>query len=163
MKIFHEDMYSFIYGNEAREENEDGECIGLGLGSQICQNFAIFYPNRLDHYMEKCGSCGRFNDDFYVIVHTKEDAKTCLNGIYKIVDELGLEINEKKTRIVKATHVITYLKTRFNLLRNGEVIRRPNRKSITRERKKHKKLKKKLDEGIITFSKVTNSYGSFKG
>ena len=58
--------------------------------------------------------------------------------IYKIVDELGLEINEKKTRIVKATHVITYLKTRFNLLRNGEVIRRPNRKSITRERKKLK-------------------------
>ena len=83
--------------------------------------------------------------------------------IYKIIDELGLEINEKKTRIVKATHTITYLKTRFNLLENGEVIRRPNRKSITMGRKKLKKLKKKLDEGVITFSDVRNSYESRKG
>ena len=162
-KYFHDERTRLYYRSVINSFYEDGECIGLGLGSQICQNFAIFYPNRLDHYMEKCGSCGRFNDDFYVIVHTKEDAKACLNGIYKIVDELGLEINEKKTRIVKATHVITYLKTRFNLLRNGEVIRRPNRKSITRERKKLKKLKKKLDEGIITFSDVRNSYESWKG
>ena len=162
-KYFHDEQTRLYYRSVINSFYEDGECIGLGLGSQICQNFAIFYPNRLDHYMEKYGSCGRFNDDFYVIVHTKEDAKTCLNGIYKIVYELGLEINEKKTRIVKATHVITYLKTRFNLLRNGKVIRRPNRKSITSERKKLKKLKKKLDEGVITFSDVRNSYESWKG
>ena len=105
----------------------------------------------------------KWGRDFYVIVHTKEEAKTCLNGIYKIVEELDLEINEKKTRIVKATHVITYLKTKFNLLGNGEVIRRQNRKSITIERKKLKKLKKKLDEGVITFSDVRNSYESWKG
>ena len=162
-KYFHDERTRLYYRSVINSFYENGECIGLGLGSQICQNFAIFYPNKLDHYMEKYGSCGRFNDDFYVIVHTKEDAKTCLNGIYKIVDELGLEINEKKTRIVKATHVITYLKTRFNLLRNGEVIRRPNRKAITRERKKLKKLKKKLDDGVITFSDVRNSYESWKG
>ena len=162
-KYFHDERTRLYYRSVINSFYENGECIGLGLGSQICQNFAIFYPNKLDHYIEKYGSCGRFNDDFYVIVHTKEDAKTCLNGIYKIVDELGLEINEKKTRIVKATHVITYLKTRFNLLGNGEVIRRQNRKSITIERKKLKKLKKKLDEGVITFSDVRNSYESWKG
>lgn len=162
-KYFHDERTRLYYRSVINSFYENGECIGLGLGSQICQNFAIFYPNKLDHYMEKYGSCGRFNDDFYVIVHTKEEAKTCLNGIYKIVEELGLEINEKKTRIVKATHVITYLKTKFNLLGNSEVIRRPNRKSITRERRKLKKLKKKLDEGIITFSDVRNSYESWKG
>ena len=162
-KYFHDERTRLYYRYVINSFYEDGECIGLGLGSQICQNFAIFYPNRLDHYIERYGSCGRFNDDFHVIVHTKEEAKVCLNGIYKIVDELGLEINEKKTRIVKATHTITYLKTRFNLLENGEVIRRPNRKSITMERKKLKKLKKKLDEGVITFSDVRNSYESWKG
>ena len=162
-KYFHDERTRLYYRSVINSFYENGECIGLGLGSQICQNFAIFYPNKLDHYMEKYGSCGRFNDDFYVIVHTKEEAKTCLNGIYKIVDELGLEINEKKTQIVKATHVITYLKTRFNLLENGEVIRRSNRKSIARERKKLKKLKEKLDDGVITFSDVRNSYESWKG
>ena len=162
-KYFHDERTRLYYRSVINSFYENGECIGLGLGSQICQNFAIFYPNRLDHYIERYGSCGRFNDDFHVIVHTKEEAKSCLNGIYKIVDELGLEINEKKTRTVKATHTITYLKTRFNLLENGEVIRRPNRKSITMERKKLKKLKKKLDEGVITFSDVRNSYESWKG
>ena len=162
-KYFHDERTRLYYRSVINSFYENGECIGLGLGSQICQNFAIFYPNKLDHYMEKYGSCGRFNDDFYVIVHTKEEAKACLNGIYKIVEELDLEINEKKTRIVKATHVITYLKTKFNLLGNGEVIRRQNRKSITIERKKLKKLKKKLDEGVITFSDVRNSYESWKG
>ena len=49
------------------------------------------------------------------------------------------------------------------MLRNGEVIRRPNRKAITRERKKLKKLKKKLDDGAITFSDVRNSYETWKG
>ena len=162
-KYFHDERTRLYYRSVINSFYENGECISLGLGSQICQNFAIFYPNKLDHYMEKYGSCGRFNDDFYVIVHTKEEAKACLNGIFKIVEELGLEINEKKTRIVKATHVITYLKTKFNLLGNGEVIRRPNRKAITRERKKLKKLKKKLDDGVITFSDVRNSYESWKG
>ena len=49
------------------------------------------------------------------------------------------------------------------MLRNGEVIRRPNRKSITRERKKIKKLKNKLDNGIITFEDVRTSYASWRG
>ena len=83
--------------------------------------------------------------------------------MYRIVDSLGLEINKKKTRIVKATHVITFLKTRFNLLDNGEAIRRPNHKSITRERKKLKKLKKKLDDGVLSFEDVRTSYASWRG
>lgn len=142
---------------------EDGECIGLGLGCQPCQNFAVFYPNRLDHYLEQFGSCGRFNDDFYLIVRTKEEAKDILVGIQKIVDELGLELNEKKTRIIKATHVITFLKTRFNLLEDGRVLKRPYRKSITRERRKLKKLKRKLDNGEIEFKDVRASYNSWRG
>lgn len=89
--------------------------------------------------------------------------KQILNSMYRIVDSLGLEINKKKTRIVKATHVITFLKTRFNLLDNGEAIRRPNHKSITRERKKLKKLKKKLDDGVLSFEDVRTSYASWRG
>lgn len=162
-KYFHDERTRTYYRNVINSFYENGECIGLGLGSQICQNFAIFYANRLDHYMEQFGSCGRFNDDSYLIIHTKEEAKCCLDGIYKIIADLGLEINKKKTRIVKATHVITFLKTRFNLLDNGEVLRRPNHKSITRERKKLKKLKRKLDMGEITFEDVRTSYGSWRG
>ena len=46
---------------------------------------------------------------------------------------------------------------------NGEVIRRQNHKSITRERKKLKKLKKKLDDGVLSFEDVRTSYASWRG
>lgn len=46
---------------------------------------------------------------------------------------------------------------------NGEVLRRPNHKSITRERKKLKKLKHKLDMDEITFEDVRTSYSSWRG
>lgn len=162
-EYFHDERTRWYYKSVINSFYENGECIGLGLGSQICQNFAIFYPNLLDHYMEQFGDYGRFNDDLYLTVQTKEEAKQILNSMYRIVDSLGLEINKKKTRIVKATHVITFLKTRFNLLDNGEVIRRPNHKSITRERKKLKKLKKKLDDGVLSFEDVRTSYASWRG
>lgn len=113
--------------------------------------------------MEQFGDYGRFNDDLYLTVQTKEEAKQILNSMYHIVDSLGLEINKKKTRIVKATHVITFLKTRFNLLDNGDVLRRPNRKSISRERRKLKKLHNKLLNGEITFEDVRTSYNSWRG
>lgn len=160
---FHDERTRWYYRTVINSFYENGECIGLGLGSQICQNFAIFYPNRLDHYMEQIGDCGRFNDDFYLIVHTKSEANHALNSIYDIVNDLGLEINERKTRIVKASHVIVFLKTRFNLCGNGEVIRRPNHKNITRQRRKLKKLKKKFLNGEITFTGVRTSYSSWRG
>lgn len=162
-EYFHDERTRWYYKSVINSFYENGECIGLGLGSQICQNFAIFYPNLLDHYMEQFGDYGRFNDDLYLTVQTKEEAKQILNSMYHIVDSLGLEINKKKTRIVKATHVITFLKTRFNLLDNGDVLRRPNRKSISRERRKLKKLHNKLLNGEITFEDVRTSYNSWRG
>ena len=162
-KYFSDERTQKYYTKIINSFYEGDECIGLGLGSQTCQNFAIFYPNKLDHYLESVGRCGRFNDDFYVMVHTKSEAKMVLSKIKEIVEELELELNEKKTHIIKASHTLVYLKTRFNLLKNGEVLKRPYRKNITRERRKLKKLKNKLDEGVITFSDIRNSYESWKG
>ena len=90
-KHFHDERTRWYYREVINSFKEDGKSIGLGLGSQMCQHFAVFYPNKLDHYMEQFGSCGRFNDDFYIIVQTKEKAKEVLNGIKNIVDELELE------------------------------------------------------------------------
>ena len=162
-RYFTDERTRWYYRKVINSFYEDGECIGLGLGSQICQNFAIFYANELDHTMEQYGSYGRFNDDFYLIVRTKEQAREILEKVKEIVEDLSLELNEKKTKIVKATHVITFLKTRFNLLENGEIIRRPYRKNITRERRKLKKLKIKLDNGEIEFNDVRTSYNSWRG
>lgn len=162
-KYFHDERTRWYYREVIDSFKENGKSIGLGLGSQMCQNFAVFYPNRLDHYMEQFGSCGRFNDDFYLIVHTKDEANKILDGIRKIVSELELELNEKKTHIIKATHTVTYLKTKFNLLKNGEILKRPSRKGIVHERRKLKKLKKMYDNGALAFKDIWTSYMSWRG
>lgn len=162
-KYFHDEKTRWYYRSVINSFYENGECVGLGLGSQICQNFAIFYANDLDHYLESCGDCGRFNDDFYVIVHTKDEANEVLNKVEEIVDNLGLKLNEKKTHIVKATHQITFLKTKFNITEKGGIIKRPCRKSISHERQKLKKLKKKLDNNEIDFESIRWSYNSWRG
>ena len=64
---FHDDKTRWYYRSVINSFYEENECIGLGLGSQVCQNFAVFYANELDHRMEKYGSYGRFNDDFYYL------------------------------------------------------------------------------------------------
>lgn len=162
-KYFHDERTRWYYREVINSFKEDGKSIGLGLGSQMCQHFAVFYPNKLDHYMEQFGSCGRFNDDFYIIVQTKEKAKEVLDGIRNIVDELELELNEKKTHIIKATHSVTFLKTKFNLLKNGKILKRPSRKGIVHERRKLKKLKKMQNDKILTFKDIWTSYISWRG
>ena len=53
---------------------------------------------------------------------------------YKIIK---MTMNEKYFP-KRARFIITYLKTRFNLLENGKILKRPYRKNITRQRRKLK-------------------------
>lgn len=82
---------------------------------------------------------------------------------FEIYERMGITVNKKKTRIVALRRGFTFLKTKFTLSDTGKVIMRPCRKSITLERRKLKKLKKKLDEGTITFEEVRQQYQSWKG
>lgn len=119
---------------------------GLGLGSQVSQIMAIAVPNIADHYIKEklhIKGYGRYMDDGYLIHQDKEYLKQCLGEIRNILNGLGIKLNEKKTQIVKLSHGFTFLKTKFNLLPSGRILKRPCRKSIVTMRRKLKKLKKK--------------------
>lgn len=139
---------------------------GLGLGSEINQTLAITYPNRMDHYIKevlRIHGYGRYNDDFYLIHESKEYLTYCLEEIRKICAGLKITINEKKTGIVKLSHGFTFLKTKIYLTDTGKIVRKPCHKAVVRERRKLKKQKKLVDEGIMTFADVRCSYSSWKG
>ena len=117
---------------------------GLGLGSQISQISALFYPNIIDHYFKgKKGveAYGRYMDDGYLISSDKELLRECLVDLKRLVSELDIELNIDKTQITKLNH-FNFLKARFLLLDTGKVIMTPSRKQITRNRRKIKKLAK---------------------
>ena len=63
---------------------------GLGLGSEISQICAIYYPNRLDHTIKekyRIHGYGRYMDDFYVINDDIETLKNILNIIVDVAKD----------------------------------------------------------------------------
>jgi hypothetical protein len=138
---------------------------GLGLGSQVCQINAVAFPNRIDHYIKTVlgYDMGRYMDDLYVIVPTKEEANYVLEIINKKYTEIGLTLNTRKTQIVKLSHGFTWLKKKFYLADSGKVIIKPPREKITRDRRKLKKLAAMFNKGEIKFTDVLGFMSNFHG
>lgn len=138
----------------------------IGIGSQISQISGLLFPTRIDSYCKIVKSLhyyGRYMDDTYIIHESKEYLKELLHEINKICDGYGIFINHKKTQIVKLTKTFTFLKTRYSLTDTGKVIKRINKDSITRERRKLKKFRKMLNEGKITYPEIEEAYHSWRG
>lgn len=138
---------------------------GLGLGSQISQILALASANRLDHYIKDvCGirGYGRYMDDGYVIHESKDKLHEILEGIKQVCAELKITLNEKKTQIVKLTHGFTFLKARIYLTESGKVIKKIPKESVTRERRKLKKLLPLCEKGKITLEDVSQSRQSWR-
>lgn len=138
-----------------------GDTEGLGLGSQISQILALASANRLDHYVKevlRIRGYGRYMDDGYLIHQDKAYLQKCLDEIRIVCDELGIVINEKKTQIVKLSHGFTWLKVKFFVLPSGRIVKKMNRKSITKSRQKLKALLKKVEDGKMTYRDVYDSW-----
>ena len=84
-----------------------------------------------------------------------------LNNIKKIADELGLVVNDKKTRIVKLSQQFKVLQIKYSLTETGRIIKKINSKSITRERRKLKAYKRLLDKKRITMDDIENIFKSW--
>lgn len=139
---------------------------GFGLGSQVSQIDALMLANDLDHFIKeklRIKHYGRYMDDFYLIHEDREYLKYCLEEIRKFCEGRGLVLNEKKTRIVPLTQGVKFLKTKFFLTETGKVIRKMNRQSPVKMRKKLYTFKRWLDDGRLTMEDVDTAYQSWRG
>lgn len=139
--------------------------VGLGLGSQVSQVLALAAANALDHYIKevlgiKC--YGRYMDDGYLIHESKEYLKECMEKIRQKCIELGLILSEKKTHIMPIRKNFMWLKIRYRVTATGHIVKRVWKKSVVRMRRKLKKLKRKLDKGLITTGDIYQSVQSWK-
>lgn len=139
--------------NLYRQLVEDfGGDTGLGLGSQISQISALYYPHRIDErfaYDKEVFAYARYMDDGYLIAEKKETLVKCLEVLKTMCAELGIALNEKKTQIRKLGHTFEFLKARVTLHRNGRIVVKPNRKNVTRNRRKLRKLKALHEIGLV--------------
>lgn len=140
--------------------------IGYGLGSQISQNAALMLPNKLDHVIkQELGIKGyaRYMDDGYLIHEDIHYLEHCLKRIKEVCAELGIIVNEKKTRIRPIQRGIVFLKTKFLLTETGRVLRKMSRASMRAMRRKLYKFRRWVDEGTFTLEDVRTAYNSWRG
>lgn len=139
--------------------------VGVGLGSCVSQVIALASANSLDHMIKEhlgIRYYGRYMDDGYLIHPTKEHLRYCLRRIREKCRELGITLNEKKTQIIKLSHGFTFLKARMYVTETGKVIKKIYKKSVTRMRRKLKKLRNFVDQGLRTEESVYNTYISWR-
>lgn len=138
---------------------------GLGLGSQISQIFALASANRLDHYFKEIlgmREYARYMDDGCMIHISKEYLQKCKIELEKQCDKYGITLNKSKTQIVKLSHGFTWLKTKFNILPSGRILKRLVRKSVKIMRQKLIKFTDFLDDGRLNVKDIYMSFQSWR-
>ena len=134
---------------------------GIALGNQTSPILALEAANQLDHYIKevlRIAEYARYNDDSYLFHESKTYLKECLEKIKSKCSELHIRLNEKKTQLVKVSHGFKSLKARLFLLDTGKIVRKVPKERVTVERRKLKKLRKKLDDGIIDLKHIEMQY-----
>ena len=138
----------------------------LGFGSEISQICGVFFPYLIDNLCKIVYGMkfyGRYMDDTYIICDSKEKLLALLEDVEKQCNELGIHLNLKKTRIEKIDKYFKFLKKKFKLTDTGKVVTKPAQDTFTRERRKLKKLKEKLNNKEITYKEIENHYKSWRG
>ena len=105
----------------------------------------------------------RYMDDWYIMNPSKEELLDLLDNIRKIAQELGIHINEKKTRIVRISSTYKFLQVKYTLTKDGKIIKRINPERVTTMRRKLKKLAVKVHNGEILYDGVENMFRGWMG
>jgi hypothetical protein len=138
----------------------------LGLGSQVSQICAIFYPDTLDHFIKeklRIKYYGRYMDDMYLFHANKEYLEDCLKQIEKFCEGLKIILNTKKTRIIKLSRGVEFLKGKYTLLPTGKILRRPCKDTTTRMKRKLRKFKALIDNKTMDWRDLRAAYQSWRG
>lgn len=124
---------------------------GLCLGSQISQVMAVAVPNDLDHYIKDILGMKyyiRYMDDGIILLNDKRRLSEIKKLLSEKAKECGLAMHPEKTKIIKLTHGITFLKIKYRIVGN-KTIKRLTRPGIVRERRKLKKLSERAKSGRL--------------
>lgn len=134
-----------------KEQPNDAN-IGLPLGNQSSQWFALLYLNVIDRFVKevlRVKGYIRYMDDMILIDRNKGYLQYCLKEIKnKCEKELKLSLNQK-TQIGIVRNGIDFLGYRHILNENGSITRKLKASSKQRLKKHLKTLKKLRDKEIV--------------
>ena len=143
-------------------DSTDG--LGLPLGNQVSQVFALLYLSGIDHFITGdlgIKYYGRYMDDFYCIVQHKDYAKYCLDAIYEFVHTLGLKLNDK-TQIIPFKNGIKFCGFHTYVTADGKVIRKLKNENKRAAKKKFRKMATLVKDGRMSREKFDRSYSAWR-
>lgn len=154
-----EDMYWLC---ELFIDSTDG--LGLPLGNQISQVFALLYLNGLDHFIkDELGAryYGRYMDDFYIIHEDRDYLVWGLRCIEKFIESLGLSLNSK-TQIIPFRNGLKFLGFHTYISPSGNAFRKIKNENKRNAQRKYTKMAKLVRDGKISRTRFSESYNSWK-
>ena len=137
---------------------------GIPLGNQINQGFALLYLDGMDKLITgELGIefYGRYMDDFYLIHHSKEYLKYCLEVITEFLKTLDLTLNGK-TQIFPFKNGVSYLGFHTYITNTGKVIRKLKNQNKRNAQRKFLKMAKLVVSGRLSEEKFYASYNAWK-
>ena len=149
---------------QLQQKLESGNGEGICLGSQNSQITALIVPNELDHFIKdicRMKYYCRYMDDGIVLHNDKKYLKELWNKCQVICKKLGLSFNTKKTKIVKVSRGFVFLKTKYQVTKDGKILRRPHRSGIVRNRRRLKRFAHLVEIGKMSLDDVYNSFQSY--
>lgn len=141
---------------------EDDIDVGLPMGNQTSQCFALYYLDSLDRLIKEKYQIkfySRYMDDGIIILNDKTKLQFLLNDIKKECGRLKIELNVKKTKIKKLKDGFAYLGFRYNLLNSGKILMRfpkTKRHRIVRFLRKKKKDGNDVTNSIMCIKEHAN-------
>ena len=138
--------------------------LGLPLGNQAAQVYALLMLNGLDHFVTGelgISFYGRYMDDFYLIHSNKEYLKWCLVCIKQFVDNLGLSLNGK-TQIIPFKNGLLFTGFHHYITKDGKHIRKLNGVNKRRIRKKIRVWAKLVNSDKMSEQKFYEKYNAWK-
>lgn len=137
---------------------------GIGLGSQVSQLAQLAVLDNLDHRIKECHRIRhylRYMDDLVLIHSDRAELEQVLADIRAQVALIGLTLNQK-THIYPLEQGVSWLQWRFILTDRGKVVRKLSDKKIAHERRKLRKMRKRVEAGIMSMSQVRDHYRCWK-
>lgn len=138
---------------------------GYNPGSQLVQIAGISVLDPIDHYIKERLHIHlyiRYMDDMILIHSDRKYLEQCFQKITRKLNEIGFELNERKSKIFQIKDGVEFLGFRFYLTDSGKVLMQIDPKKVKEQRRKLKKLVRKAKNGELQKESVDASYEAWK-
>ena len=115
---------------------------GLPIGNMSSQILAVFFLNKVDHFIKEKLGCKyyiRYMDDLVILGNDKEELKNIFESVSKYIESFDLNVN-KKSGIYSLSNGVNFLGYNFKVFNNKLIIRYRS-DTIKRVNKRLKNLK----------------------